>query len=188
MKKILYVFVLLFSLNTVARQLEETVKPSESVQVNRVSNADVSFQLPRYIFSYTNTRVIVKFNNAANAKLLNNNYQLDLIVNGTNQQVVFDNNGVGSFYYTFKNDKALQILIDDVNYSVQPSVISIWYIICPLLFVFSFFGYRIFSARKKNKVPKLVVKRNLDEVKPTYSTYEPMLKVVKVKELEEEEA
>src|SRR6202453_3652069 len=124
MKKILYVFVLLISFNVKARQLEETVKPAESLQSNRVSNADVSFQLPKYIFTYTNTRIIVKFNNPNSLKLVNNNYELDLIVNGTNQKVIFDNNGIGNFYYTFKNDNALQILLEDVNYTVQPSVIS----------------------------------------------------------------
>jgi hypothetical protein len=187
MKKILYVFVLLISFNVNARQLEETVKPAESVQSNRVSNADVSFQLPRYIFTYTNTRIIVKFNNPNSPKLLNNNHELDLIVNGTNQKVVFDNNGIGNFYYTFKNDNALQILIEDVNYTVQPSVISIWYIISPLVAVLLFFTYRVVLMRK-NKTPKLIVKRNLETVVPQTKPYESTLNVVKVRKLEEEEA
>jgi hypothetical protein len=186
MKKILYVFILLISFNAQARQLEEAVRPIESAQSNRVSNADVSFQLPRYIFTYTNTRIIVKFNNPNNLKLINNNHELDLIVNGTNQKVVFDNNGIGNFYYTFKNDNALQILIENVNYTVQPSVISIWYIISPLVAVLLFFAYRVVLMRK-NKTPKLVVKRNLETVEPQTKSYESTLNVVKVKELEEEE-
>jgi len=186
MKKVLYIFVLLISFNIKARQLEETVKPTESFQSNRVSNADISFQLPKYIFTYTNTRVIVKFNNLNSPKLLNNNHELDLIVNGTNQKVVFDNNGIGNFYYTFKNDNILQILIEDVNYKVQPAVISIWYIISPLVAVLLFFVYRVVLMRK-NKTPKLVVKRNLETVMPQTKPYESTLNVVKVRELEEEE-
>jgi hypothetical protein len=186
MKKILYVFVLLISFNVRARQLEETVKPAESFQSNRVSNADVSFQLPKYIFTYTNTRIIVKFNNPNSLKLINNNYELDLIVNGTNQKVVFDNNGVGNFYYTFKNDNALQILLEDVNYTVQPSVISIWYIISPLVAVLLFFSYRVILMRRKNKTPKLVVKRNLEKLEPQTKPYESTLNVIKVREYEEE--
>jgi len=186
MKKVLYIFVLLVSFNIKARQLEEIVKPAESFQSNRISNVDVSFQLPRYIFTYTNTRVIVKFSNPHSLKLINNNYELDLIVNGTNQKVVFDNNGIGNFYYTFKNDNALQILIEDVNYSVQPSVISIWYIISPLVAVLLFFAYRVVLMRK-NKTPKLVVKRNLETVVPQTKLYESTLSIVKVRELEEEE-
>src|SRR6185312_10321384 len=169
-----------------ARQLEETVKPAESFQSNRISNADVSFQLPRYIFTYTNTRVIVKFNNPNNLKLISNNYELDLIVNGTSQKVVFDNNGIGNFYYTFKNADALKILIEDVNYVVQPSVISIWYVISPLVAVLLFFTYRVVLMRK-NKTPKLVVKRNLETIIPQTKPYESTLNVVKVRELEEEE-
>ncbi|HKC69259.1 MAG TPA: hypothetical protein VKG26_13570 [Bacteroidia bacterium] len=187
MKKILYAFVLLLSFNVKARELQETANPVESVQSNRITNADVSFQLPKYIFTYTNTRVVVKFNNPNSPKLLNNNYQLDLLVNGTNEKVIFDNNGVGNFYYTFKNDEALQILIDDVNYSVQPPLISVWYIVSPLLLVLLFFGYRIISAKEKNKTPKLTVKRNFEKVETQNEIYEPRLKLVRVKELEREE-
>ena len=126
MKKILCVLILSFSFNVNAKPLEEVVKPIEIIQSSRLNNEDISFQLPRFIFTYTNTRIIVKINNPNHIKLVNNNYELDLIVNGTNQKVVFDDNGIGNLYYTFKNDNALQILLEDVNYTIQPSVISIW--------------------------------------------------------------
>ena len=187
MKKFLYIFVLLVSFNVKARELEEVVKPVETIQSNRINNTDVSFQLPQYIFTYTNTRVVVRFNNHNNPKLVSNNYELDLIVNGVNQKVVFDNNGIGNFYYTFKGDNTLQILIEDVNYTVQPYLISIWYIISPLVMVLLFFTYRAMLVRKKGKTPKLVVKRNLETITPQTKLYEPTLNVVKVRELEEEE-
>ena len=186
MKRILYILTLLVSLNMQARPLDEAAKPIETIESNRISNADVSFQLPRCIFTYTNTRIIVKFTNPNNLKQVNNNYELDLIVNGTNQKVIFDNNGIGNLYYTFKNDKALQILIEDVNYSVQPSVISIWYIVAPLLITLLFFVYRIATTLKKNKTPKLIVTRNLEPTEPEIKQYPSVLKVVRIKEEVEE--
>jgi hypothetical protein len=186
MKKILYILILLGSFNANARQLEETAKPIETIQSNRISNTDVTFQLPRFIFTYTNTRIIVKFTNPNNLKLVNNNYELDLIVNGTNQKVVFDNNGTGNLYYTFKNNNALHILIEDVNYAVQPSVISIWYIVSPLLITLLFFTYRITMTVKKNKTPKLIVKRSLEPTETETKLYPSTLNVVRVKEEAEE--
>jgi hypothetical protein len=186
MKKILYIIAVLSSFNLCARPLEEAVKPIEIIQTNRINNADVTFQLPRFIFTYTNTRIIVKFTNPNNLKLVNNNYELDLIVNGTNQKVVFDNNGIGNLYYTFKNNNSLQILIEDVNYSVQPSVISIWYIVSPLIITILFFAYRIAATVKKNKTPRLIVKRNLESTETEIRMYPSTLKVVRVKEEVEE--
>ena len=186
MRKILYVLILLTSFNVNARELEEAAKPIETIQSNRISNGDVTFQLPRFIFTYTNTRIIVKFNNPNNLKLVSNNYELDLIVNGTNQKVVFDNNGAGNLYYTFKNNNALQILIEDVNYTVQPSVISIWYIVSPLLITLLFFTYRIAMTIKKNKTPTLIVKRNLESREAETKLYPSTLNVVRVKEEVEE--
>ena len=187
MRKFLHVLILLVSFDVSARQLEESAKPIETIQSNRISNTDVTFQLPRFIFTYTNTRVIVKFTNPNNLKLVNNNYELDLIVNGTNQKVVFDNNGIGNLYYTFKNDNALHVLIEDVNYTVQPSVISIWYIVSPLLIILLFFSYRIVVTAKKNKTPKLIVKRNAEATIGTeIKSFPSTLKVVRVKEEVEE--
>ena len=128
MKKILCVIAFFISGITNAHQAEETMKNTGG-QINRLTNADMYFTLPRFIFSNTNTRIIVKFNNPDNYKLSANNHVLNFIVNGADQSVTFDEKGVGSFYYTFKGSNELQILLEDVNYTVQPEVISFWYII-----------------------------------------------------------
>jgi len=185
MKKILCVIALLISGITNARQIEETVKNTGG-QINRLSNTDVYFTLPRFIFSNTNTRIIVKFNNPNNYKLTTNNRTLNLIVNGDEQKVVFDDKGVGSFYYTFKGSNELQILLEDVNYTAQPEVISIWYIIAPLTAILLFFGYRIILSIKKKHTPNMVVKHNPDTLIKDVNNFTSNLKVVRVKEVVEE--
>lgn len=186
MRKILCVFVLLISYAVDARQLEENVKISQGRQIDRITTGDISFQLPRFIFNYTNTRVVVKFINPNHSKLKENNYELNFIVNGTDQKVVFDANGVGDFYYTFKNNNTLQILSEDLNYTVKPAVISIWYIISPLLALILFFMFKIYTSVKNNKTPKLVVKHNINDYNETdVRKFTSTLKVVSVKEREE---
>ena len=182
MRKILYVFVFLVSCSIHARQVEETAKDAESHQIDRIDNNDVTFQLPRFIFTYTNTRIIVKFNDPTNSKLRTNNYELNFIVNGVDQKVVFDNNGIGNFYFTFKNNSALKVLIEDVNYTVQPSVISIWYILSPLIALLLFFVYKIILVIRKNHIPKLVVKRSMGAVDTNPQSFEPTLKVIRITE------
>lgn len=186
MKKFLYIIALFISFSLSARRLEENIKPAETSEISRISNEDLTFQLPRYIFTYTNTRIIVKFNNPNSLKLINNNYQLDLIINGTNQKVIFDKNGMANFYYTFKNNSVLQVLIEDVNYTVQPATISIWFILTPLFTILLFFIYKIASMVKKNKTPKLVFKHNSEITETEIKSYPSILKVVKIKEFEEE--
>jgi hypothetical protein len=185
MKKVLCALAFLVSSMVNARQLIEK-ETNIGGQINRLSNADVTFQLPRFIFSYTNTRVIVKFNNPNNDKLTSNNRTLNLIVNGGEQKVVFDDKGVGSFYYTFKGSNDLQVLYEDVNYSVQPKVISIWYVLAPLLAILLFFIYRITLTLKKNKAPKMVVNHNTDSLVEDVHNFTSTLKVVRVKEPVEE--
>jgi len=186
MRKILFVFVLFISGMLNARQLEENAKNSQNTQINRIGDGDISFQLPRFIFNYTNTRVVVKFNNPNHSKLRENNYELNFIVNGTDQKVVFDENGVGNFYYTFRNNSSLQILMEDLNYTIQPPVISIWYIIAPLLGLLLFFMYKIFSSVRNNKTSRLVVSRNIiDDNDRDLKTFTSTLKVVSVKERDE---
>jgi hypothetical protein len=187
MKKILYVFALLISFAASARQLDETSRTGQTGQIDRIGNSDVSFQLPRFIFNYTNTRVVVKFNNPNHAKLRENRNEINFIVNGTDQKVIFDEAGTGNFYYTFKNDNTLQILAEDLNYTVKPAVISIWYIISPLLGLLLFFMYKIIVSVRKNKTPsKLIVKHNIMETTGgDVRTFTSNLKIVSVKEMEE---
>ena len=185
MKNVLCVWVLLISCVLNARQAEDKVSNTGG-QINRLSNPDVSFQLPRFIFSYTNTRIIVKFNNPNNDKLTSNNRTLNLIVNGDEQKVVFDDKGIGSFYYTFKGSNELAILYEDINYTVQPEVTSIWYILGPLFIVLLFFTYRIILTLKKNKTTKTEANPDTDTLVDNARNFKSTLKIVRVKEPVEE--
>ena len=188
MKKIFYVFVFLISCNINARQLEEVAKKQEGNQIQRVANSDVTFQLPRFIFTYTNTRIIVKFNDPNNSKLKDNNYQLTFIVNGVDQKVFFDHNGVGNFYFTFRDHQAINVLIEDISYAIQPSIIPIWYILAPLIALLLFFVYKVVIALRRNHHhSKLVVKRNLDVVNTNPQVFESTLKVIRVADRDREE-
>jgi hypothetical protein len=181
MKKVLYVFIFLVSYNINALPLEDAARKQESTQINRITSNDVTLQLPRFIFTYTNTRVIVKFNDPANSKLKDSNYQLNFIVNGMDQKVVFDNNGIGSFYYTFTTNHALNILMEDLNYTVQPPLISIWYMLAPLISLLLFFVYKIIIAIKRaNHHSKLIVKRNMGVINTNPQLFESTLHVVRV--------
>ena len=186
MRKLVFVFVLLISCVLNARQLDENIKTSSGVQIDRIGNNDVSFQLPRFIFNYTNTRVVARFANPNHSKLRENNYELNFIVNGTDQKIIFDANGVGSFYYTFKGNNKLQILAEDLSYTTEVSVISIWYIVAPLFSLFLFFMYRIYVTVKNNKTPKLVINRSVvNDEDVDRKSFTSTLKVVSVKEREE---
>lgn len=187
MRKLVFVFVLLISCTLNARELGEKTQASSGIQINRIGNSDVNFQLPRFIFDYTNTRIVVKFANPNHAKLKANNYALNFIVNGTDQKIVFDETGVGNFYYTFKNNSSLQILIEDLSYTAQPAVISIWYIIAPLMGLLLFFMYKIFNSVRNNKSSNLTVNHNIIDVdnNENAGTFTSTLKVVSVKEREE---
>src|ERR1700752_4139979 len=109
MKKVLCVLILLTSYVLQANPSDETERKTGG-EISRLNNEDVSIQLPHFIFSHTNTRVVVKFANAKNYKLTANNRTLNFIVNGNEQPVVFDEQGVGSFYYTFKAGNELKVL------------------------------------------------------------------------------
>ena len=185
MKKVLCVLVLFISSLVSARPIEEGVKYTGG-QIKRLSNMDVNFQLPRFIFSNTNTKIIIKFNNPDNYKLTANDRELTFIVNGDEQKVLFDDKGVGNFYYTFKGSNELQILLEDINYTAQLEIISIWYIVSLLAIILLFLVYRIILSVKKSKTPNMVVKHNtealIEDIHPIKST----LKVVRIKEPVEE--
>lgn len=186
MKKVLCAVVVMFSLSLNARPLEEAVSPREATyqQLNRINASDLSFKAPEFIFSHTNTRVSVQFKNPNSPKLLANNRQLDFIVNGSLQTVTFNDKGEGSFFYTFTDEKNLDILIEDLSYSVDASVISIWYVVMPILALFVLFVYMIAVSSKKRGA--LVVEHRNTSV--LQSSLKPELKLVRVNEAVEEEA
>lgn len=151
MKRILAVLISLFTLSTIAREFKDAAS-AQGAQIDRVTNADLSLELPRFVFSYTNTKIAVRFRNPIHDKLISNGRQLHFIVNGEDQLVQFDQDGTGQLACTFKTDTKLTILMEDASFSQQVPVISIWYIILPLLGLFLFLGYKLLFAKTRLRV------------------------------------
>jgi archaellum component FlaG (FlaF/FlaG flagellin family) len=153
MKRILLAVALFFSVAVQSREFVDPIN-SQSNQIARVSNEDISFEFPQFIFSHTNTTITVKFKNPEHVKLASNNYRLHFIVNGNDQIVAFDKKGEGTVTCIFKNTNKLSVLFEDVSYQMQLPVISIWYMILPLGGLLLFLMYKIAFAKKNMTLSK----------------------------------
>lgn len=124
----------------------------QGAQIDRVSKADLNIELPRFIFSHTNSKVVITFKDPSHDKLSANGRRLHFIVNGNDQVVEFDADGKGSFLYTFVSENKINILYEDAAFNIPVSVIPVWYMILPLVALFVFLGYRLVFTQKKLKV------------------------------------
>jgi len=148
MKKIMLVLAAFVTLSINAREFKDVVS-AQAAQVNRVSNEDLVLELPRFVFSHTNTKINIHFKNPMHDKLSSNGYKLHFIVNGNDQLVQFDQSGSGSLACTFKADNQLTVLFEDASLKEEISVISIWYMVLPLVGLFLFLGYKLTFSKKK---------------------------------------
>lgn len=151
MKKIVIILVSLFTLSTHAREFRDAAT-AQGAQIDRITNADLALELPRFVFSYTNTKIAIRFKNPLHDKLVKNGRALHFIVNGADQLVQFNADGVGQLTCTFKGDNRLAVYIEEASFNQKVSVISIWYMIMPLVGLFLFLGYKLTFPRKKLKV------------------------------------
>ncbi len=181
MNKIVLLFIFLFSLLALsAREFNDAIN-KQAGQTNRVNNDDVSFEFPHFIFSHTNTVITIKFKDPNHPKLTANNNKLNFIVNGDDQLVEFDKNGVGTVSCTFKGNNKLAVLFEDITYNMQMPVISIWYMILPLGGLLLFLIYKIiFSKQGLSISKKEITERKIN------SSEKSNLRVVSRKEEEEE--
>jgi hypothetical protein len=181
MNKIILLFAFFLSLVTVQGRELIDAATNQSKQINRVSNDDISFEFPHFIFSHTNTIFTIKFKDPQHPKLVSNNNRLHFIVNGNDQIVEFDKAGIGSVSCVFKSGNKLSVLFEDVSYNMQMPVISIWYMILPLGGLLLFLMYKIAFGKKNMTLSK----RDITE-KVIDTTTKSRLKVVSRKEEEEE--
>jgi hypothetical protein len=151
MKKIFVVLVSVLALSLSAREFKDVIN-AQAAQIERVSNEDVLLELPKFVFSHTNTKIGVRFKNPMHDKLVSNGYKLHFIVNGNDELVQFNQDGTGNITCTFKADNKLNVLFEDVNFTRELSVISIWYLILPLVGLFLFLGYKLTFSRRKMTV------------------------------------
>ena len=168
MKRTILAIALLLSSFALTLQAREFIDPASTAykQMTRVNGNDLTFEFPQFIFSHTNTVITVKFKDAEHPKLATNNNMLHFIVNGDDQLVHFDKNGVGTISCTFKADNKLSVLFEDATYNKQLSVISIWYILLPLGGLLLFLIYKItFSTPglsiSKKDITERKIKSNL---------------------------
>ena len=152
--------------------------------MNRVNNEDLDFDLPQFIFSHTNTSIIVKFKNPVHDKLVANNYKLHFIVNGNDQLVEFDKNGVGTLTTTFASDNKLSVYLENVAYNAQIPVISIWYMLLPLAGLLFFLVYKIAFGKKVGTLS--ISKKEVTEKKINFPA-NAKFKIVNIRATEEEE-
>lgn len=148
MKKVLVVLVCFLALTISAREFKDAIN-AQAAQIERVDNGDLAIELPRFVFTHTNTKINIRFKNAQHDKLVSNGYKLHLIVNGADQLVQFDQSGVGSMTCTFTADNRLTVLFENASFTQEVAVISIWYMILPVVLLFLFLGYKLAFARKK---------------------------------------
>lgn len=174
MKRFLLVALVLLSAFSIQAREYKDAASLQGAQINRIGNEDISIELPRFIFSYTNTKITIRFKNPNHDKLTANGRRLNFIVNGTDRMVEFDAEGAGMVSYTFKGDDKLNVLFEDASFNKEVSVISIWYVVLPFACLVLFIGYKLAFARKKLKV----VAKNAagDEEK---RSVKPTMKVVK---------
>ncbi len=133
-------------------------QPGESAgipmqEINRVSNADLKLEFPRFIFTHTQSKIIVSFENPKNAKLLANNRELHFIVNGEDRALQFDAQGKATLIYVFRDNNEFNILFEDAVFRFTLPVLSIWIPITPLLLLMLFLPLYILKIRKKKSVP-----------------------------------
>lgn len=182
MKKILIVLVSFLALSLNAREFKDAAISAQAAQVNRVDNEDISVELPRFIFTHTNTKINIRFKNPMHDKLVSNGYKLHFIVNGEDQPVQFDQAGVGSVTCTFANDNKLTLLFENASFSQEVPVISIWYMVLPIVVLFLLIGYKLTFARRKMTVITNNEVVETEQKMDVYSRASANLKLVKGEE------
>jgi hypothetical protein len=181
MKKILLVLVSVLALSVSAREFKDVIS-AQAAQVNRVDNEDLAIELPRFIFSHTNTKINIRFKNPMHDKLVSNGYKLPFIVNGTDQLVQFDQAGVGSIACTFTNDNKLTLLFENASFSQEVPVISIWYMVLPIVVLLLVIGYKLAFSRKKLTVITSTEVVEAEQKREVYARATSNMKVVKSEE------
>ncbi|MBK6833441.1 MAG: hypothetical protein IPG89_03855 [Bacteroidetes bacterium] len=81
MKKIFFSLIALtLTLSVFSKNLEESLVKDPSIETSRINNSALTVKVPKYIFSGLNTNVELVFADPNNAKLVENNYELFLLL------------------------------------------------------------------------------------------------------------
>jgi len=153
MKKILFSLVALtLSFTVVSKDFKELITKDATTNNStaRIDNSALEVKVPKYIFSGLNTNIELAFNNPNDPKLVENNYELFFIVNGTDVKVNFNKNGIGTFAYSFTDSNKLTIYFENFSYSETLHIIPLWYILTPVGLLVLFLAYKLVRSGKKN--------------------------------------
>jgi len=138
MKRSYYLLTILFFL--FAGILSAKDEPSEnqeidnSIIIDRISNDDLDISISSPVFSFTDSKVKIKFHNPEHTKLLLNKNKIEFIVNGETKVLDFVN-GEAEFTHRFNDSKTLSVFVEDLSYTTNVTVYPLWAIIIPLVVI-----------------------------------------------------
>ena len=127
---------------------ENITETISAFSINRLGNNDIDIIMPSFVFSNTITKIQLQFKDPDNLKLINNEYIIPFIINGEEMNVKFDGKGTGTIDYTLIDKSDLSIYCEDSKYESKLHLISIWYILFPLILLSTFLIYKIKNNRK----------------------------------------
>src|ERR1043165_8069053 len=131
MKKVLFAFVLLFSLFSAAPSFakeggdDEIEMIDNSVVIDRIGNGDIEVTIPSLIFTFSEVDVKLKFVNPNHTKLLVNKGRINMIINGEDRMIEFIN-GEASFKHKFDKNRTLKIFTEDFSYNNTVTAYPLW--------------------------------------------------------------
>jgi hypothetical protein len=137
MKHILLTFTMLiaaFSTSFAKDEPGDVNEVDNSIIIDRISNDDLTVNLPSAVFSFTDAEIKLKFHNPEHTKLLLNKNKVEFIING--QPVILDFvNGEASFKHSFKDSNTISIFAEDFSFSKNVTVYPLWAILIPLVII-----------------------------------------------------
>jgi hypothetical protein len=138
MKRSTYLLTILFFLFagiiTAKDEPSENQEIDNSIIIDRISNDDLDILISSPVFSFTDSKVKIKFHNPEHTKLLLNKNKIEFIVNGESKVLDFVN-GEAEFTHRFNNSKTLSLFVEDLSYTRNVTVYPLWAIIVPLVVI-----------------------------------------------------
>jgi hypothetical protein len=140
MKQLLLTATLFFSILSVStvtakeKEDEPIQELDNSIVIDRIGNNDIEVTIPSLIFTFKEAEIKLRFINPTHTKLLVNNNNLNLIVNGQDVPLEFVN-GEASFKHKFDKSKNISIFVEDFSYKKTVTAYPLWAFLVPIGFI-----------------------------------------------------
>lgn len=130
------VFLTVFNLPSFGKSepADQVQEIDNSIIIDRISNDDVQINLPKFIFSFSDAVINVKFLNPEHTKLLLNKNKIEFIVNGEPVILNFIN-GEASFKHRFDKTNHISIYAEDMSFNKNVTVYPMWALLIPLILI-----------------------------------------------------